>query len=228
VDTILCFPHVSAAEVLLAVTESKHAYTCVESLEHAESLAGQASIAGAVIDARQDFASATALARGLRRREDSISPIIMVVGADQVGSLEGREELFEDFVMAPFDVAELTARISGALRRLGRGSGAEVVEMGPLAINLETFQASVSGKTLDLTFMEYELLRFLASNPGKVFTRETLLNRVWGYVYYGGARTVDVHVRRLRAKLGEANAHLIQTVRSVGYRMSQQAWSAEP
>ena len=100
--------------------------------------------------------------------------------------------------------------------------------MGPLAINLETFQASVSGKTLDLTFMEYELLRFLASNPGKVFTRETLLNRVWGYEYYGGARTVDVHVRRLRAKLGEANAHLIQTVRSVGYRMSQQAWSVEP
>ncbi len=74
--------------------------------------------------------------------------------------------------------------------------------------------------------MEYELLRFLAAHPGKVFTRETLLSRVWGYEYYGGARTVDVHVRRLRAKLGEEHAHLIQTVRSVGYRFGQVGWPA--
>src|SRR3546814_7043826 len=84
--------------------------------------------------------------------------------------------------------------------------------------NLETYQAAVAGKPIDLTYMEYELLKFLASNPGKVFTRETLLSRVWGYEYYGGARTVDVHIRRLRAKLGEEHANLIQTVRSVGYR----------
>ena len=77
---------------------------------------------------------------------------------------------------------------------------------------------------LDLTYMEYELLRFLAGHPAKVFTRETLLSRVWGYEYYGGARTVDVHIRRLRAKLGEEHAHLIQTVRSVGYRFGQVAW----
>ena len=83
----------------------------------------------------------------------------------------------------------------------------------------------MAGKVLDLTYMEYELLRFLAARPGKVFTRETLLSRVWGYEYYGGARTVDVHVRRLRAKLGEEHAHLIQTVRSVGYRFGQTAWT---
>jgi DNA-binding response OmpR family regulator len=71
---------------------------------------------------------------------------------------------------------------------------------------------------MDLTYMEYELLKFLATNPQRVFSRETLLNRVWGYEYYGGARTVDVHVRRLRAKLGEEHAYLIQTVRSVGYK----------
>jgi DNA-binding response OmpR family regulator len=73
--------------------------------------------------------------------------------------------------------------------------------------------------------MEYQLLRFLATHPGKVFTRETLLSRVWGYEYYGGARTVDVHVRRLRAKLGEEHAHLIETVRSVGYRFGQVSWA---
>lgn len=226
-NTVLCYPNASAAEVLLAVTESKHVYACVDNLESAEALASAQDIAGAIIDARTNFSAAIALARGLRRREDSISPIVMVLSSDQVRGLEGREELFEDFVVQPFEVAELTARIAAALRRLGRGSGTEIVELGPLSINTETFQASISGKALDLTFMEYELLRFLGSNPGKVFTRETLLNRVWGYEYYGGARTVDVHVRRLRAKLGEAHAHLIQTVRSVGYRMSQQSWNPD-
>ena len=96
------------------------------------------------------------------------------------------------------------------------GFAPELIEHGPLVLNLETYQAAVAGRVLDLTYMEYELLRFLAARPGKVFTRETLLSRVWGYEYYGGARTVDVHVRRLRAKLGEEHAHLIETVRSVG------------
>ena len=82
---------------------------------------------------------------------------------------------------------------------------------------------AINGKPLDLTFLEYELLKFLATHPGKVFTRQTLLSRVWGYEYYGGARTVDVHVRRLRAKLDE-EANLIQTVRSVGYRFGQSRW----
>ena len=99
-----------------------------------------------------------------------------------------------------------------------------VAKDGPLLLNLETYQAAIGGKPLDLTYMEYELLKFLASHPGKVFTRETLLSRVWGYEYYGGARTVDVHVRRLRAKLGEEHAGLIQTVRSVGYRFGQSRW----
>ena len=109
--------------------------------------------------------------------------------------------------------------------RSGRGGRPELVEHGPLALNLETYQAAVEGRPLDLTYMEYELLRFLATHPGKVFTREILLSRVWGYEYFGGARTVDVHVRRLRAKLGEEHANLIQTVRSVGYRFGQPKWS---
>jgi DNA-binding response OmpR family regulator len=91
--------------------------------------------------------------------------------------------------------------------------------------HLETYPAAVAGRPLDLTYMEYELLKFLATHPGKVFTRETLLSRVWGYEYYGGARTVDVHIRRLRAKLGEEHANLISTVRSVGYRFGQSRWA---
>ena len=103
----------------------------------------------------------------------------------------------------------------------GRGTQPELVEYGDLVLNFETYQAALSGKPLDLTYMEYELLKFFATHPAKVFTREQLLSRVWGYEYYGGARTVDVHVRRLRAKLGEEHANLIQTVRSVGYRFGQ-------
>ena len=93
-------------------------------------------------------------------------------------------------------------------------------------LNLETYQAAIDGRPLDLTYMEYELLKFLSSNPGRVFTRETLLSRVWGYEYYGGARTVDVHIRRLRAKLGEEYAGLIQTVRSVGYKFGESRWAS--
>ena len=108
---------------------------------------------------------------------------------------------------------------------MGRGTRPELVEYGDLVLNLETYQAVIAKRPLDLTYMEYELLKFLGQHPGKVFTREALLNRVWGYEYYGGARTVDVHVRRLRAKLGEEHASLIQTVRSVGYRFGQSRWS---
>ena len=93
-------------------------------------------------------------------------------------------------------------------------------------MNIETYQATIDSSPLELTYMEYELLRFLATQPGKVFTRETLLNQVWGYDYYGGGRTVDVHIRRLRAKLGEEHANLISTVRSVGYRFGQSRWGS--
>src|SRR5690606_30551254 len=111
------------------------------------------------------------------------------------------------------------------LWRSGRGMRPELVEYGPLVLNLETYQAAIDGHPLDLTYMEYELLKFLASHPGKVFTRETLLSRVWGYEYYGGARTVDVHVRRPRAKLGDEPAGRVPTERSVSYRFGQSRWT---
>jgi two-component system alkaline phosphatase synthesis response regulator PhoP len=109
-------------------------------------------------------------------------------------------------------------RLRHLLVRFGRGDARTVIRYGPLVLEPDTYQASLNGEPLDLTYMEYELLKFLASHPGKVFSRETLLSRVWGYEYYGGARTVDVHIRRLRAKLGDAHEDLIHTVRSVGYR----------
>ena len=100
-------------------------------------------------------------------------------------------------------------------------SRADLVEYGDLVLNLETYQATIQKRPLDLTYMEYELLKFLAQNPGKVFTREMLLSRVWGYEYYGGARTVDVHIRWLREKIERdpSKPKLLETVRGVGYRV---------
>jgi DNA-binding response OmpR family regulator len=146
------------------------------------------------------------------------------VTPDCLADLELREDLFDDFCLAPVQPAELEARLKHLFWRTGSGTRPELIEYGKLVLNLETYQAAIENRPLDLTYMEYELLKFLATHPGKVFTRETLLSRVWGYEYYGGARTVDVHIRRLRAKLTEEHAHLIQTVRSVGYRFGQSRW----
>jgi DNA-binding response OmpR family regulator len=104
-------------------------------------------------------------------------------------------------------------------RRLGEPDAA-TVRVGPLALNTETYQVRVAGRLLDLTFKEFELLRFLMQRPGKVSSRVELLQHVWGYNFYGGTRTVDVHVRRLRAKLGPEHEDLIKTVRGVGYATS--------
>ncbi len=179
---------------------------------------------GAVIVAVTDPEGAFALCRSIRKGDIPLEPVLLIVSAEQLPDLDLREDLFDDFCVLPFQAGELDVRLKHLFHKTGRGTRPELVEYGELALNLETYQAAISGKPLDLTYMEYELLKFLASHPGKVFTRETLLSRVWGYEYYGGARTVDVHVRRLRAKLGEEHAGLIQTVRSVGYRFGQSRW----
>ncbi|MGQ0617336.1 MAG: winged helix-turn-helix domain-containing protein [Acidimicrobiia bacterium] len=180
--------------------------------------------AGAVVCADRDPEGAIALCRSLRKRDLPLEPLLLLVTGAQLTELELRDDLFDDFCLAPSHPRELEARLRHLFWRTGRGSRPELVEYGELVLNLETYQAACAGRPLDLTYMEYELLKFLASHPGKVFTRETLLSRVWGYEYYGGARTVDVHIRRLRAKLGEEHANLIQTVRSVGYRFGQSRW----
>ena len=104
-------------------------------------------------------------------------------------------------------------------RRAGHGDEATVLKVGELTVNPENYQVYVRGRPLDLTYKEFELLKFLAQRPGRVCDRDLLLREVWGYDYYGGTRTVDVHVRRLRAKLGAEHEALIETIRNVGYRL---------
>jgi DNA-binding response OmpR family regulator len=184
--------------------------------------------AGVIVDAANDSASAWAFVRALRKNgagTPSARMLVLISGA-QIADLDLRDELFDDFCLLPVHPAELEARVRHLLWRTGAAPQPDVVEYRELQLNVATYQATIGGRHLDLTYMEYELLKFLAQNPGKVFTREVLLNRVWGYEYYGGARTVDVHVRRLRAKLGEEHAYMIETVRSVGYRFGQTRWTS--
>jgi hypothetical protein len=184
--------------------------------------------AGAVVACDVDPETAWALCRALRKRDNPVAPLLVLLSGGQLADLNMRDDLFDDFCLTPFHPIELEARLRHMLRKNNSGASSEMrsdlVEYSGLALNVETYQAAIEGKPLDLTYMEYELLKFLAQNPGRVFTREVLLSRVWGYEYYGGARTVDVHIRRLRAKLGEEHQNLIQTVRSVGYRFGQTRW----
>jgi two-component system alkaline phosphatase synthesis response regulator PhoP len=224
VEPLLAFPDPLPAEVVAALDAAGYPHKCVLDERGAAALEPEDGWAGAVIVADDDPESAFALCRALRKRDVPLEPLLLVLNGAQLPDLELREDLFDDFCVVPMRSGELRRRLEHLFWRTGRGTRPELVEYGPLLLNLETYQAAIGGKPLDLTYMEYELLKFLASHPGKVFTRETLLSRVWGYEYYGGARTVDVHIRRLRAKLGEEHAGLIQTVRSVGYRFGQSRW----
>jgi DNA-binding response OmpR family regulator len=149
-----------------------------------------------------------------RITEDVGVPVVVLISADQLVLMESAPGV-ADFLTTPADPVELRLR----LVRLSVSAAAEdVVTFKDLQLNVLTYQATLAGIPVDLTYMEWELLRFLVENPVRVWSREQLLSKVWGYDYYGGARTVDVHVRRLRSKLGEERSRWITTVRSVGYR----------
>ena len=124
----------------------------------------------------------------------------------------------DDFLALPAAAGELAARVRRALRRRRPEDSDRVLRCGDLTIDLANYMVFVADRQVSLTYKEYELLRFLATNADTVFTRETLLNKVWGYDFYGGARTVDVHVRRLRSKIEDRHHSFVETVRNVGYR----------
>lgn len=144
------------------------------------------------------------------------SPLVAVLPQ---ASLEEHpwHEIADDVLTSGASEAEIRVRLTMLHIRSGGGTDGSI-RLGGLLIDTDSYKASLRGRPLDLTYKEFELLKFLASRPGRVFTREALLQEVWGYGFYGGTRTVDVHIRRLRAKLGVADEHLIETVRGVGYR----------
>jgi DNA-binding response OmpR family regulator len=167
-----------------------------------------------VIELGADPEADLSMARRVRR--DGGTQVLLVATRSQVGALP--VEAFDDFLLSPIDPSELALRLQRLHSLSGDEPAQEVVLFKDLELNLATYQARLGGSPIDLTYMEYELLRFFVAHSGRVWSREQLLSRVWGYDYFGGARTVDVHVRRLRSKLGEKRASWITTVRSVGYR----------
>lgn len=220
-DPLLVYPDPPPRELVQTLDLAGYAWQAVSG--DGSDVRGD-SWAGAIVCASDEPQGAWAFCRALRKREVPVTPLLLLVAGTQLDDLDMRDDFFDDFCLAPFHPRELEARMRHLFWRSGQTIKPDTVEYGPLALNLETYQAAIDGQPLDLTYMEYELLSFLASNPGKVFSRDTLLSRVWGYEYYGGARTVDVHVRRLRAKLGEKHSGLINTVRSVGYSFGQSRW----
>ena len=183
----------------------------VSSLEHLLAIEPQVVL----VDAGENPGQAWSVLQALRDLGASM-PAMVVVERDQLERYPWAE-LADEFIYPGAPASELRVRLDMLRRHAGAGDGS-VIRLGPLSLDTETYRVTASGRSLDLTFKEFELLRYLATRPGRVFTRPTLLREVWGYDFYGGTRTVDVHVRRLRAKLGPEYEHLIETVRSVGYR----------
>jgi DNA-binding response OmpR family regulator len=181
-----------------------------------------------LVDGRRDLAHARSLCR-LIRTTGVTGPLLLVATE---GGLVGvtAEWGIDDVLLDTAGPAEVDARIRLALGRLASADPDEAtpdqIRSGEVVIDEATYTARVRHRVLDLTFKEFELLKFLAQHPGRVFTRAQLLQEVWGYDYFGGTRTVDVHVRRLRAKLGTEHESTIGTVRNVGYRFVVPA--AEP
>ena len=145
-------------------------------------------------------------------------PIIALVNQEDLDNLDVNLRSVDDFLIAPGDLNELVLRAKRLLASTGGADSRELIECGDLVLDLARCEVALNGRPVALTFKEYELLRFLASHPGRVYTRDALLSKVWGYDYFGGDRTVDVHIRRLRSKIEDASHTFIETVRNIGYR----------
>lgn len=206
------------ARVLPALAELphdlKHEPLSLASIPHLQAVEPVAVLLDAVENAPQAWSVATQLRDRLPR-----VPVVLVCERDRLSRYPWAEAA-DELVDPGAPAEELALRLAMLRRRAGTGDGSSL-RLGPLVIDTDRYRASVGGAVLDLTFKEFELLRFLAAHPGRVFTRPALLREVWGFDFYGGTRTVDVHIRRLRAKLGPEHEHLIETVRGVGYRAAE-------
>lgn len=146
-------------------------------------------------------------------------PVIALVVRETLTKLDAIDA--DDFLTSPYDGRELVLRIKRQLNVSRNGTSDELIECDGLLIDLARCEVTLDGRIIELTFKEYELLKLLAANSGRVYSREALLDQVWGYEYYGGDRTVDVHVRRLRSKIDDSTHTFIETVRNIGYRFKK-------
>lgn len=173
-----------------------------------------------IYEARGDALANIAQAESLLA-EDACPALLVIVNEAQLGEFRLPVQVRSDFVVHGASAAECATRIRQLLWPGNESSSGDYIVIDNMTINLATYQVKVGDEPLDLTYLEYALLAFLVTHPGRTYSRDALLRRVWGFDYYGGSRTVDVHVRRVRAKLGPELAQRLETVRGVGY-----LWSA--
>jgi len=147
-------------------------------------------------------------------------PIIALVTGETLDDIDGHLDV-DDFIINPYNLPELVLRINRLLQRSNDTESGKLIKCDDLVIALAKCEVTVEGKIIELTFKEYQLLKFLATNKGRVYSRQALLNKVWDYDYYGGDRTIDVHIRRLRSKIEDSKHSFIETVRNIGYRFRE-------
>ena len=175
-EPLLVHPDPPPPELAQALDLGGYAWKAVGDETASARLEPDGGWGGAVIVVGDDAEAAFALARSVRKRDVPLEPLLLLISGARLGDLDLRDELFDDFCLNPFHPRELEARLRHMLWRSGTGTAPELVEYGGLVLNLETYQAAIDDHPLDLTYMEYELLKFLAQHPGRVFTRETLLS----------------------------------------------------
>ena len=176
-----------------------------------------------VIDARRDLPTAKSFTKLIATTGVS-APLIIVTTEGGLSAINADWGI-TDVILDTAGPAEVDARIrivigKDAITQLAKNPSLKEIRSGEVVIDEDSYTAKIKGRTLDLTFKEFELLKYLAQHPGRVFSRSQLLQEIWGYDYFGGTRTVDVHIRRLRSKLGPEFESVIDTVRNVGYRFS--------
>jgi DNA-binding response OmpR family regulator len=184
-----------------------------------EQIAGQ-SLGVMLLDTDEATIGSEAWEQAQRIRQERQIPLIAIVSREKLNGLDSSTSI-DDFVIKPWEATEVITRIKRILRQKESIESEEMLRCNDLVIDLSKYEVSLGGKPIILTFKEYQLLKFLASNKGKVFTREALLNKVWGWDYYGGDRTVDVHIRRLRSKIEDKEHSFIETIRNIGYKFRE-------
>jgi len=212
---VAVYPEVPSASLTGALLSAGHQPVPITDVADVGRKEPSTGWGAAVVELGDDPDLAVAVAGKLREEYD----LAVLIVVDRTLTADLADKLgFDDFLLTPVDQTELRIRLA----RLGVAEDQitddPVLRHADLELNTATYQAYLAGGPVDLTYMEYELLRFFVEHPNRVWSREQILSKVWGYDYFGGSRTVDVHVRRLRAKLGEQRASWITTVRSVGYR----------
>ena len=215
---------------LLSFNLKKNGYSVETAADGREALAKAAGMDLVLLDIMLPEVDGLEVCRRLKADpQTSGIPIIMLTAkAEEIDRVLGLELGADDYVVKPFSMRELLARVKAVLRRFAKDSQnekgrEETLKIGGLRLDFSSYQAWLHDEPIALTPKEYELLKLLVTNPGRAFTRDELLDRIWGYEYYGDTRTVDVHIRHLRAKLkGDENiSKAIETVRGIGYRFAR-------